>query len=219
MNFRQPSWSAWLDLFYPPRCCACTRVDGEPFCCICALATLDGEVVSLRGFGTVRALWLYGGPVRQAIQRMKYGRRIEIARALGSVIPRSHFDSRRYDILVPVPLSAHRLRSRHFNPALELCRRAPLGIETRSLRRQTMIRTQVGLGPQARRKNVHQAFVVRNPRRISGKRVLLVDDVMTTGSTLLASGQALRAAGARSVEGLVLARTMVDDPNIEVINH
>ena len=185
---------------------------------MCTQAVLSAPQVSLRGFGFVHALWLYGGPVQHAIQRMKYGRRIEMAKALASEVSVRLLEDRQFDVLIPIPLTKKRLRSRGFNPALEICRATRFRTESSALVRIQAKHTQVGLGPMARRKNVLDAFVVKNPKRIRGKRVLLVDDVMTTGSTLLESGQVVRAAGAHSVEGLVLARTMIEDPNITVID-
>jgi ComF family protein len=208
------AFDTWCDPLFPPHCAACDLVGTEPFCRICSEAVIDGSKVSLRGFGVVRALWLYGGPVRDAIQRMKYDRKVEIARALSMAIPKSLFDPHRFDLIVSVPLSRPRLRQRRFNPAFEICRHSPVPVEHSALLRLGIQPSQVGLGPQQRRQNVQHVFTAKNPRNLRGKRVLLVDDVMTTGATLFAAGQVLRVAGVSRLEALVLARADTEDPNI-----
>ena len=213
-SFRS-GFEAWWDPFFPPRCSACDMVGAAPYCRICSDALLDGAQVSLRGFGLVHALWLYGGPVRFAIQRMKYQRRVEIARSLSLAIPPGFFDALRFDFIIPVPLSRRRLWQRGFNPAFEICRRSTrVPVNFRVLRRRGVQLSQVGLGPRDRHSNVSHAFTAKSPEILRGKRVLLVDDVMTTGATLLAAGQVLRMAGVRRLEALVLARSDTQDPNI-----
>ena len=208
----------WLDAFFPPRCVACDAWGQAPFCFVCSEANLDGDYSALIGFGPVRSLWMYGGPVQQAVHRMKYGRQLQVAQALASQVPKLVPDIAGFDLVIPVPLTRCGLKKRGFNPAVEIGRRTGIQVEWNCLRRYPVLQTQVGLGPAARRQNVQNTFVVKNPQRISGKRLLVVDDVMTTGSTLLESGQVLRAAGAKSIEGLVLARTLTEDPNIKVLD-
>lgn len=114
------------------------------------------------------------------------------------------------DLVLPLPLSRERLRQRGFNQALELARHlAPLKIDTRLLVRVRDTPAQSALPRAARLRNVRKAFGVApgRERQIEGRRVVLVDDVMTSGATLFAAAQALREAGAAHITGLVLART------------
>lgn len=107
-------------------------------------------------------------------------------------------------LLVPVPLHPVRLRSRGFNQALLLAR--PLGralglpVAPRALRRIRRTQAQPGLGAAERRVNLAGAFVVCHPATVSGRHVVLVDDVLTTGATANACAGALRAAGASRVD-------------------
>lgn len=114
------------------------------------------------------------------------------------------------DLVLPLPLSAARLRQRGFNQALELARHlAPGKTDGTLLQRLRDTPAQSTLPRAARLRNVRGAFGVAPGRapELEGRRVLLVDDVMTSGATLFAAAQALRAAGASHVTGLVLART------------
>jgi ComF family protein len=114
------------------------------------------------------------------------------------------------DLLLPLPLSAARLRERGYNQALELARRlAPRRVDTRSLLRPRDAPPQASLPRQERLRNLAGAFAL-DPLRapaLRGQRLLLVDDVMTSGATLAAAARVLREAGAARVEALVLART------------
>ena len=114
----------------------------------------------------------------------------------------------RPEMLVPVPLHPHRLRTRGYNQALELARpvarRLALPLQVRAARRQRDTAAQSGLGAVARRRNVRGAFAV--DAAVAGRRVALVDDVVTTGHTVRELARAVVAAGAERVEVWCLAR-------------
>jgi len=121
----------------------------------------------------------------------------------------------RANLIIPLPLSVERLQSRGFNQAWELARQLARQSSTRAtpdarlLLRIRDTQPQAQLKREARLKNVKGAFVV-DPLRVSavqGRHVLLVDDVMTSGASLFAAAQALRAAGATAVSAVVFART------------
>lgn len=114
------------------------------------------------------------------------------------------------DLLLPMPLSHQRLRERGFNQALELARQlAPTKTEAGALRRLRDTPAQSALPRSARLRNMRGAFGVDPSKQpsIEGRRVVLVDDVMTSGASLFAAAQVLRDAGAVHITGLVLART------------
>jgi ComF family protein len=116
------------------------------------------------------------------------------------------------DVLVPVPLSPRRLRERGFNQsallAHEIARRAGKATCLDALVRRFDTVPQAGLSAAARRKNVRDAFAVRRRGSVSGRTVVLVDDVLTTGATALACARRLEEAGAREVRLLTVARVV-----------
>lgn len=121
------------------------------------------------------------------------------------------------DLVLPMPLSATRLRQRGFNQAYELARRlAPNKSDAKLLLRTRDTPAQSGLGRVARLRNLRGAFALEPLRAgsVSGRRIVLVDDVMTSGASLFAAAAVLRTAGAAHITAIVLART--DAPNATV---
>ncbi len=165
-------------------------------------------------FEAARAVLLYrdGGIARAAILLCKHGGRPGLLRHLAGLLAReapADLMRRTWDAAVPVPLHWRRRWRRGFNQAEALARAAGrrhgLPVERRCLVRVRPTPPQRG-DTAARRRNVRDAFAVRHAERIAGKRVLLVDDVFTTGATGNACAAALRAAGASAVGVLTLAR-------------
>jgi ComF family protein len=203
----------------PARCAACdapARRDAV-FCPACA-ATVERAGVARLGHGRLRrvvALAVYGGAVEQAIRRFKYAGRAELARPLGHLVRRAlRGEALDADLVVPVPLHPRRLASRGYNQAALLARAvgAELGapLAPRALRRVRDTLQQARCRRDERFVNVSGAFVVRAPRAIAGRAVVLVDDVVTTGATLEACACALFDAGAASVVAVVVARAARD---------
>lgn len=150
----------------------------------------------------------YEPPVAQWVQQLKFQRALAHARLMGELLARHLPPAPPIDAIVPVPLHANRLRGRGFNQALEIARPLaavfgiPLSIDALVRTRATAAQTEL---PRARRRaNVRQAFAVR--RELPGLRIAVVDDVMTTGSTLDGVAAALKRAGAKEVHAWVLAR-------------
>ncbi len=152
-------------------------------------------------------------PVASLIRRHKYGLDQSLSRALAECLP-DPLPLRReaYDLIVPVPLHRKRLRWRGFNQSAllgtELARRLRLPLAVGCLRRVRATPPQTAQTHAARLKNVAGAFALRNPQRISGQRVLLVDDVVTTGATVDECARVLLAAGAAVVDVFALARVL-----------
>jgi ComF family protein len=183
-------------------------------------------------FREARAAYEYGAALADAIVRMKHGQRW-MARRLGPLLVPALMDALARggfgadDVVVPVPLHARRLRERGFNQALELVRAAlrdvartpalavatPHGLpqlERRLLRRTRATKALGHAGPAARMAEVAGAFAITPAaaERVRYRRVLLVDDVLTTGATANECAGALLAAGARVVHVLALARAV-----------
>ena len=160
------------------------------------------------------APYLYEGPLLTAIHNFKYGGKSSLADSLGPLLAQfaGTWVVESDDLLtIPVPLHPKKLRERGFNQSLLLARHVARRLHTDldflSLRRERYTIPQTGLGKEDRRKNVRGAFRVKGPEALKGKRVLLVDDVATTGNTLNECALVLRRSGCKEVLCLVLART------------
>ena len=218
-----------LDLIFPVRCASCDAPGESPFCAPCAdtlvplppgcpLCSVPGEdeavfrrrrCVHCRArappFACASAPYLHGGALAEAIQRLKYEKREDLARPLGvlfegCVPPRA-------DVVVPIPLHRSRLRERGFDQARLLADAAArrFGLPVASL----IVRTrptgqQVGRDRAARERNLQGAFAVCGD--VGARRICLLDDVLTTGATAAAAAEALLQAGAARVEVRTLAR-------------
>ncbi|MBZ0270824.1 ComF family protein [bacterium] len=207
-------------------CRAALRPVAPPFCRACGWPFEGGTgdrpcgecIVSPPAFDVARAAWRYEGPLREALIAFKFRRRVACAPPLASLLADAlplGLDPREYDFVCPVPLHPRRLRERGFNQSLLLARRltAATGLP---LRRDTLVRTrptvpQVGLPRKARRENVRMAFEAARPIP-EGARVLLVDDVITTGATVSACAAALKRAGASVVDAAAVARVIGPEP-------
>jgi ComF family protein len=187
---------------------------GQPRCPVCAIdleiAELCGSCLRRRpSFDRVRAACSYAFPMDAAIQRLKYAPDPTLIAPLAALLADLAAAEPRPDLLVPMPASPARLRSRGFDQAVELARTSASRHGLR-LGLDVVARVNDGL-PQAslpwdeRARNVRGAFACATD--LSGLRVTIVDDVMTTGATLEELARTLKRAGALEVTAWVLART------------
>ena len=211
-----------LDAILPPLCAGCGG-EGELLCDRCAAplrARLDappGKALGLPGELPAPLLQLewcapFTGTIRAAIHALKYDGVRDLARPLGdAVAARWGVAGRGGDVLVPVPVHAHRLRDRGYDQAVLLAAAAAhaLGVPSAPiLARSADTQAQHALGRADRARNVGHRFEVAPPYRgrLAGRWLVLVDDVMTTGSTLSACASALLDAGAMAVSAVTVAR-------------
>ena len=217
-----------LDLLFPLHCVVCNR-EGRFLCegCEATLPRLKRPYCSVRAapererlchwcatdppaIDGIRAPYLMDGAVRDMVYRLKYQNlragASDLGRLLAACLESNPMPA---DVLMPVPLHKRRERERGFNQSELLTRetgkRTGIPVDTRALRRTKHRPPQVSIeGHEERRRNIEEAFECAT--EVEGANVLLIDDVVTIGSTMSACASALKAAGARSVWGLALAR-------------
>jgi ComF family protein len=212
----------------PGRLCAeCFRETsfvGEPCCFACGVPfSRPGAVGPERlcrvcllqapPWGRARAALRYDAQARRIVLPLKYADRVDLARPLAALMARAGAVLlREAEVLVPVPLHRRRLLSRRYNQAALLARAlgraSGLPVAVDALRRVTATAPLGEMSAAARLRTVSGAFAMRPGRAaaVAGRRVLLIDDVLTSGATCGACATVLRAAGAASVDVLVAAR-------------
>lgn len=208
-----------LDLLFPPRCAFCGRLlpagaDGICPRCQEELPRLTGSERESKGefFSLCLSPLRYEGAVRQGIHRYKFKGVTACARVFGRVMAECAAENLagRFDLVTWAPLSAKRRRERGYDQAFLLAQAMSLELGTvavETLRKQRHIPAQSGLeGAQARRANVLGVYVCPESALVEGKRVLVVDDVVTTGSTLSECARVLLTAGAKEVLCITLAK-------------
>jgi ComF family protein len=153
------------------------------------------------------------GPARRLVHRLKYSDRGELAAPMGAWMARAGQEIlAEADVVAPVPLHVRRLWTRRFNQAAmlarEIARQAGKPYDPALLERVKATRSQVGLSREQRAQNVQGAFRARPGAEIKGRRIVLVDDVMTSGATANAAARALLRVGAAQVDFVVFARVV-----------
>ncbi len=197
---------------------------GSPFCSKCGLPFVSrkGEshtcsecLTEEKYFRRARAFGVYDGALMEAIHAFKYGKRASLSRPLAALARQTFlqfWDNYNIDLLVPVPLHLKRLRQRGFNQAHLLINRwAKLDktpFDGLVLSRTRWTEPQTSLSRKERQKNIKKAFSVKRPESVEGRRIVLVDDVYTTGSTANECARVLMKAGAEFVDVLTLARAL-----------
>ena len=207
-----------------PVCGACVARFAQPRlrCSTCALVVPEGVgqcgncLRQAPPLDACLAAVDYAYPWSQCIARYKFQQHVGWAATLADLLRHSPWVEpalERCDVLLPMPLSAERLRERGFNQSLELARHlAPGKTDARLLLRTRHTAPQPALSRTDRLRNVKGAFALEPLRAhsVRDKRVVLVDDVMTSGASLFGAAAVLRHAGAAHITGLVVARTSVD---------
>lgn len=204
-------WGA-LSFIAPPYCGCCGlpfdyAVEGENLCGACMAAPPP--------FARARAVLVYDDGARPLVLGFKHGDRLHGAAAYGTWLARAGAELLNdADLLVPVPLHRWRLFRRRYNQAAILAyaasKRCRVPVAPDLLTRRRATPTQGGLNRSGRARNVKGAFALRRGRSVVGKRIVLVDDVLTTGATLAECARILLKGGAARVDVLTLARVVKD---------
>ncbi|MFZ5917094.1 MAG: ComF family protein [Chloroflexota bacterium] len=217
-------------LLYPPRCASCGQSPSllcdrcqrqivpllPPVCPLCGYPSANGLFchrcqTTPPAIDGIRSVAFFEGPLREALHALKYNGLRAVAQPLGQLMARHwQADPLPADVILPVPLHRSRQRQRGYNQAAVLAGALAqeIGLPLRQdwlVRRRSTV-SQTELDAVQRRENVAEAFEARADGVLTGKRVLLIDDVCTTGATLEACSIALRRAGAQSVWGFTLGR-------------
>jgi competence protein ComFC len=224
----QLAWAA-LDWVYPPTCGGCTkrgirwcsncqnsaRILSTPLCPLCGESQpFDGLCLHCRTqpqvYTALRSWARFDGSLRNAIHRLKYKGEMRLGEALAQPLIQYFRELNwKVDLVVPVPLGVARQAQRGYNQAALIARPIALSegflYQPAALWKTKVTRTQVGLSRAERLINVAQAFQAKNGI-VAQKRILLIDDVTTSGATIDACARALLDAGAAEVFGLTLAR-------------
>lgn len=204
--------TAVLDVVYPPRCLLCDEY-AEPFCLACraTITPMESETAPPAGLTGVACVGLHEEALRSAVLNLKFRREVALARPLAELLALELERQRpvwRPDALVPAPMHWMRAWERGLNHTDLLAR--SLGRVTELpvlavLRRSRKAPPQVGLEAEERKRNLRGAIAMDDRANVRGLRLVVLDDVRTTGSTLSECAATLRAAGAADVYGLTVS--------------
>lgn len=192
---------------------------GDNFCRKCgkSLQIVTDFCVDCQGndtlyYESIKAAGIYHGVLRETIHAFKYERRSCLGSALGDFMLSSfqrHFSLNSLDKLVPVPLHKKQYRQRQYNQseilAKNLSRSTGIPVAADTLARIRETRPQFTLNKQERAHNIRNSFAVKNKAWLQEAKVLVIDDICTTGSTINECARILKQSGAKEVHGLVLA--------------
>jgi len=222
----------WMAPFLCPACTSGFLPVESPQCSRCGMVFKSrqgkdhvcGECLdSPKRFRIARSAGIYKYTLMEVIHCFKYKGKTRLARPLGALLFtafNNFWDKMSMDLIVPVPLHVKKLRMRGFNPSFLLVKdwvriaeffhvRLPdIPIDINVLERRRWTEPQTGLGRKERLTNIKNAFRIRNGSKITGKRILLVDDVYTTGATVNECAKVLLKGGAGHVDVLTLARAI-----------
>jgi ComF family protein len=206
-----PACAAQMPLIQPPLCTCCGKEfpDSAPGSHLCGNCLQNPPT-----FSRARAVFRYNKFTAPLIYSFKYQGRTtarDTFAALHKLVP-SIGDLTVPDLIIPVPLHKKRLRERGFNQSLELARlffpKEKDKIQPAILIRCRWTTPQAGLDGHSRRQNLAGAFLVKEPQAINAKKILLIDDVLTTGTTVNECAKVLKQNGAAGIEVLTLARVL-----------
>lgn len=197
-----------------PACAGAVRYNRSPHCPFCGVSMTDCRCKkNARAYDRVAAPFYYEGSVREAILRMKFGQKEDVARFLADALKRdveARYFGEEFDLVTAVPMSRSRYVSRGFNQArtlAEFLMEDPPSCLEHAVSDFGLLRKRSAndgsmqhlLGAEGRRQNIRSALSVGKDRDLAGKKVLLVDDIVTTGATVGECAAVLRLSGASRV--------------------
>jgi ComF family protein len=203
-------WNSLVTL--PDPFCPYCRSFYEPGDTKCSFCESAGRTIQDHKVFMVRSLGRFDDYYKELIHRFKYRKKIPLGKRLAQRLGESvngDSDFLISDFLIPVPLHKSRYRERGFNQseilAEEISKITGLSVLKNALKRKKNTKDQTNLSPRQREENVRGAFVVTQPEMINGKKIILVDDVITTGATLSECARMLKQAGVEKILGMTIA--------------
>lgn len=208
-----------LDLLYPPRCVFCRKLLKKGEHSVCGKCreelpyTRNGGEQPGDFFSVCVAPLYYEGTVRESILRYKFKEATGYAQVYGALVAECIRDNLkgRYDLISWVPLSSRRYKERGYDQAMLLALAAALelgDVAVSTLEKHRDVARQSSMGSaEKRRANISGVYRLADPELINGKRILLIDDIVTTGSTLSECARILRQSGAKEVLCAAIARS------------
>ena len=201
-----------LNLVFPPRCLICRSPGLELVCNNChQQIKFINHKEELKSIGTIYSITSYEGPIKKGIHAFKFKKKKQLAPWLGGIfiqkLPKSYFQD--FDFVSYIPISDKRLKERGFNQAKLLAEIVAIHLNLscqESIKRNKETKPQFELKREARIKNMSGAFKISPKTELKGKKIIIVDDIYTTGTTLKECGKVLKASGASQIIGLTLAR-------------
>lgn len=227
--FHRKFWK-FIDVLYPPSCAVCGH-EGVRFCDDCRsqmrliganICEICGEPLHQRGicdrcqnepppFSALRSYAEFNGPLREALHSLKYQNNLALGDTFSSLlIPMIQKLGWQFDLVLPVPISRSKRKERGYNQAGLIAYPISLAFDViysdSLLFRKFEVKSQVGLSREERFKNLHNAFQ-GNSAKLNKKKVLLVDDVTTTGATIISCAKALQESGCERIYSITVAKT------------
>lgn len=211
MFFSKQTIKAILNTFFSAKCAGC-GAEGEMLCQKCFLKIEMPDVPE--------AGWIYAAAnyrdivVRNTIRDLKYRRGKALAKQMAELISErclpkikmAHKQTEEF-LIIPIPLSRAKERKRGFNQAEEIAKHLPFEIVSDALVKIKATPSQVSVKDREKRlSNIEGSFAARNPEKIKGRNIIIIDDVLTTGATLKEARKTLKSAGAKKVLAIVAAR-------------
>lgn len=230
-------YQSFLDLLFPPACLLCRdtllkhgicdscsggfEVLRPPSCSVCGstFATDAGGnhpcgkcIKKKPTFDVAASVYLYKSDLSRAVRLLKYSKKSLLGSHLGGLMKGHNLSAISYDVIVAVPLHISRLRERGFNQSQLLAeglgKGMSLDVDKYILERVRPTGSQAGMSSKERQANVRGAFSLRSGADVAGRRILLIDDVYTTGATVKECSAVLKEAGASVVNVITLARVV-----------
>ena len=210
-----------LDLIYPPVCGVCGKMDKNSLCKKCEIQLKKQAVFGIDDYSQNSAkkidehmyIFMYGGVIRQIFLNYKFNEKAYLYKTFTNFLLKNEkFVEiiKSYDIIMPVPLSKERRKKRGYNQseliAKEISKKLKIPINQTSLKKVQNIVAQSTLNKEQREKNIQGAYILKNAKSLKSKKVLIIDDIYTTGSTINECSKILYEVGTNKIGALTIAK-------------